>query len=133
MRQLRWKSKYLRGIESLDRRTKSLVDSLNGFAGEARQREHCQDLNEFFEKIATTIEKFLRQASDTNSATAEIEWLENHLHGLLVSDLPLGARGTPACTDCCLCSALEKTIRNWLGNEFENRADCLTTDSEVMP
>jgi hypothetical protein len=44
------------------------------------------------------------------------------------SGLPLSARGTPACDDCCMCRLREWRIRTWSGLEFTNRAQC---DSEA--
>lgn len=125
MRQLRWKTKYRTGIAALDDRKKALVDSLNEFVAQANQVEHCQDLNDFFNQIATATESMLIKPSALAAdAGGEVAWLENELRRLLASNLPLSARGTPACTDCCLCSLLEKHTRAWLGDAFENRAHC---------
>lgn len=125
MRKLRWKTKYRTGLSTLDDRKKALADSMNEFVAQANQVEHCQDLSDFFDQIATATESMLAKSSTSAPAAGgEIELLENQLRELLESNLPFGARGTPACTDCCMCSLLEKRTKAWLGDAFENRAQC---------
>ena len=123
MKLLRWKSKYLTGNTAMDERSRSLVDTLNEAIAGANQVEHCADLNDFTAEIVSVTEDRLGSLSPSSTRpSVELGALENQLRNLLVSKLPLAARGTPACDDCGLCSHLEKEIREWLGDEFTNRA-----------
>ena len=125
MRLLRWKSRYLTGISEIDVRIRALVDLLNETAVEANRVEHCQDLNDFFEEITRLTEDMLIQLGKSPDEVVTIlEKFETELDDMLESGLPLAARGTPACNDCCMCSLLEKRTRAWLGEAFENRAQC---------
>jgi hypothetical protein len=128
MRPLRWKSKYRTGLSSIDNRNRDLVDTLNAVAAEANRVEHCQDLNDFFSQISNFTEDMLIKSSV--DVAGEVELFENELHRLLESKLPLLARGTPACTDCCMCSLLEKRTKAWLGDTFTNRAQCVSESNE---
>jgi len=125
MRPLRWKSKYRIDVTAIDNRNRALVDTLNEVAAEANRVEHCQDLNDFFNEITTAAGNMLNQLNEsTSDASGDVELFENELRRLLESKLPLAARGTPACTDCCICSLLEKRTRAWLGDAFANQAQC---------
>jgi len=125
MRAIRWKSRYLTGIPETDRHIRALVDRLNEMAGEANTVEHCQDLNDIFSRITRLTEAMLTTLGESSRAVVDtVEMFETELDKLLESELPLAARGTPACTDCCMCSLLEKRTRAWLGEAFENRAQC---------
>jgi len=125
MRAIRWKSRYLTGMPETDRRIRALVDRLNEMAGEANTVEHCQDLNDIFSRITRLTEAMLTTLGESSRAVVDtVEMFETELDKLLESELPLAARGTPACTDCCMCSLLEKRTRAWLGEAFENRAQC---------
>jgi len=125
MRAIRWKSRYLTGMPETDRRIRALVDRLNEMAGEANTVEHCQDLNDFFSRITRLTEAMLTTLGESSREVVDtVEMFETELDKLLESELPLAARGTPACTDCCMCSLLEKRTRAWLGEAFENRAQC---------
>jgi hypothetical protein len=125
MRLIRWKSKYSTGIQELDARIRSLVDLLNETALEANKVEHCQDLNDFFKRIVELTEDMLTAPGKTQGDLDEtLQTYQAELDELLESALPLSARGTPACNDCCMCSLLERRAKNWLGLEFTNRADC---------
>lgn len=127
MRPLRWKSKYRTGMSAIDNRNRILVDTLNAVAAEANRVEHCQDLNDFFSKIANLTESLLIKLRESAVDTGgQVKLFENELHKLLESELPLLARGTPACTDCCMCSLLEKRTKAWLGEAFTNRAQCVS-------
>lgn len=129
MRLIRWKSRYLNGIQELDARIRALVDLLNGTAVEANNVEHCQDLNDFFEQIFELTEDGLVKLGETQGDLDEtFQEYQAELDDLLQSGLPLAARGTPACNDCCMCSLLERRVKTWLGLEFTNRAQC---DSET--
>ena len=129
MRLIRWKSRYSTGIQELDARIRSLVDVLNETALEANKVEHCQDLNDFFEQIVELTEDKLIKPGETHGDVDEtLQTYQAELDELLESGLPLSARGTPACNDCCMCSLLERRIKVWLGLEFSNRAQC---DSEA--
>lgn len=123
MRLLRWKSKYQVGEPKIDSRVRSLVDTLNAVITEANNTEHCEDLNVFTGDISTAAEKMLDSIRESPAdADAETGKFENELRNILVSKLPLAARGTPACDDCGMCSLLEKRCRAWLGEEFTDRA-----------
>ena len=129
MRPLRWKSSYLTRISEIDMRIRALVDFLNETAVEANRVEHCQDLEDFFGQISDLTEDMLGKPGKTPGAV--VETLENYqaeLDHMLESGLPLAARGTPACNDCCMCSLLESRAKDWLGLPFANRAGC---DSEA--
>ena len=129
MRPLRWKSRYLTGISETDRRIRALVDLLNETAGEAKRVEHCQDLTDFFGQITSLTEDMLTQPGESPGDVVETqEKFETELNDMLESGLPLAARGTPACNDCCMCSLLESRAKAWLGLVFTNRAQC---DSET--
>jgi hypothetical protein len=129
MRLIRWKSRYLTGMPELDARIRALVDLLNETAGEANRVEHCQDLNEFFERITRLTEDMLIQLGESpGDVIKTMESFQADLNDLLESGLPLAARGTPACNDCCMCSLLESHAKDWLGLPFTNRAQC---ESEV--
>jgi hypothetical protein len=129
MRLLRWKSRYLTGISEIDVRIRALVDLLNETAVEANRVEHCQDLNDFFEEITRLTEDMLIQLGKSPDEVVTIlEKFETELDDMLESGLPLAARGTPACNDCCMCSLLESHAKAWLGRVFTNRAQC---DSET--
>ena len=129
MRLIRWKSRYSTGIQELDARIRSLVDVLNETALEANKVEHCQDLNDFFEQIVQLTEDMLKKCREAQGDVVEtFEKYQADLDGLLESGLPLAARGTPACNDCCMCSLLESRAKTWLGLVFTNRAQC---DSET--
>jgi hypothetical protein len=117
------------GIQELDARIRALVELLNDSAGEANKVEHCQDLNEFFEQITSLTEDMLIQLGESpGDVNKTVESFEADLNAMLVSGLPLAARGTPACNDCCMCSLLERRANDWLGLPFTNRAQC---ESEV--
>ena len=125
MRPLRWKSRYLTGIAETDMRNRALVDMLNETAGEAKKVEHCQDLNDFFAQITRLTEAMLVQPGESPDDVVETqETFETELDHMLASGLPLAARGTPACNDCCMCSLLESRASDWLGLVFANRAQC---------
>lgn len=129
VRLIRWKSKYSTGIQELDARIRSLVDLLNETALEANKVEHCQDLNDFFERILELTEDVLITLGETQAdLNVTLQTYQAELDELLESGLPLSARGTPACNDCCMCSLLERRAKAWLGLEFNNRAQC---DSET--
>jgi hypothetical protein len=130
MRAIRWKSKYQTGISPIDDRTMALVDTLNEVAGEANQVEHCEDLNEFFDEITNATEDMLEKLNASSSdISGEVELLEDEFRSMLVSKLPLAAKGTPACTDCCKCSLLEKRMREWLDEPFTDQAQCKSESS----
>jgi hypothetical protein len=117
------------GISDTDMQNRTLVDLLNETAGEAKRMEHCQDLNDFFDQISRLTENTLIQLGKSPADAAETqEHFKAELDNLLESGLPLAARGTPACNDCCMCSLLERRTRDWLGLAFANRAQC---DSET--
>jgi len=123
MRLLRWKSKYQVGEPKTDSRTRSFVDTLNAVITEANSVEHCEDLSVFTDGISTTTEEMLNSIHQSPvEANGEIDKFENELRNILVSKLPLAARGTPACDDCGMCSLLEKQCSAWLGDEFTDRA-----------
>ena len=125
MRLLRWKSRYLTGISEIDMRIRALVDFLNETAVEANRVEHCQDLNDFFEQITRLTEDMLIQLGKSpDDVVKTLEKFETELDDMLESWLPLAARGTPACNDCCMCSLLESRASDWLGLVFANRAQC---------
>ena len=133
MRLLRWKSGYLTGIQQLDVRIRSLIDLLNETALDANKVEHCQDLNALFEQITGLTGDVLMNPGETQGDVIEIfEKYQAELDELLESGLPLSARGTPACTDCCMCSLLERRVKYWLGLEFTNRAQCNTETRSYM-
>ena len=123
MKLLRWKSKYLTGNTDIDARTRAMADTLNSVIAEANAVEHCEDLNEFTSEIVTATDAMLARVSESSAdASAELGAFENELREMLVSKLPLAARGTPACDDCGMCSLYEKKAREWLGDEFTDRA-----------
>ena len=125
VRLIRWKSGYLTGIRKLDARIRSLVDLLNETALEANTVEHCQDLNDFSEQIVELTEDALTRPGATQGDLDEtLQTYQAELDQLLESALPLSARGTPACNDCCMCSHLERRAKAWLGLEFIDRAQC---------
>lgn len=125
MRLIRWKSRFSTGIQELDDRIRSLVGLLNETASEANKVEHCQDLNDFFEKIFELTGSMLIKLGETQGDLNEtLQTYQAELDALLEAGLPLSARGTPACNDCCMCSLLERRIKGWLGLEFTNRAQC---------
>jgi hypothetical protein len=125
MRPLRWKSRYLTGISETDMRISALVGILNETAGEAKKVEHCQDLNDYFEQFTRLTEDMLIQLGESpGDVVKTLEKFETELDAMLYSGLPLAARGTPACNDCCMCSLLESRAKAWLGLEFTNRAQC---------
>ena len=127
VRLIRWKSRYSTGIQGLDARIRALVELLNETAAEANKVEHCQDLNDFFEQIFELTEDMLIKLGETQGDVDEMFLTyQAGLDRLLESGLPLSARGTPACNDCCMCSLLEKRIKAWLGYEFTNRAQCVS-------
>jgi hypothetical protein len=129
VRLIRWKSRYSTAIQALDDRIRSLVDLLNETALEANKVEHCQDLNDFFAQIFELTENVLIKLGETQGDVDEtFQEYQVELAELLESELPLSARGTPACNDCCMCSLLEGRVKTWLGSEFTNRAQC---DSET--
>lgn len=106
-----------------------LVGILNETAGEAKKVEHCQDLNDYFEQFTRLTEDMLIQPGESpGDVVKTLEKFETELDAMLDSGLPLAARGTPACNDCCMCSLLESRAKAWLGLEFTNRAQC---DSEA--
>jgi hypothetical protein len=107
MRKLRWKSRYQSGDAASDAHRRQLVELLNTFVDDAHTVEHCQDLTELFERIASATETSLTENTDTAT-------LEGELQRLLKDGLPLPARGTPACTECCMCSAIEKRLSEWM-------------------
>jgi hypothetical protein len=123
MKLLRWKSKYLTGNTSIDARTRAMADTLNSVIAEADAVEHCEDLNEFTSEIVAATDAMLARVSESSAdASAELGAFENELRDILVTKLPLAARGTPACDDCGMCSLYEKKAREWLGGEFTDRA-----------
>ncbi len=123
MRLLRWKSKYLTGNAAIDGRTRAMADTLNAAIAEANAVEHCEDLNEFTDELVAATEAMLAKVSKSPAhAGGELETFENELRDILVTKLPLAARGTPACDDCGMCSLYEKKAREWLGDEFTDRA-----------
>lgn len=125
MRLIRWKSRFSTGIQELDDRIRSLVGLLNETASEANKVEHCQDLNDFFEQIFELTGSMLIKLGETQGDLNEtLQTYQAELDALLEAGLPLSARGTPACNDCCMCSLLERRIKGWLGLEFTNRAQC---------
>jgi hypothetical protein len=125
MRPLRWKSRYLTGISETDMRISTLVGILNETASEAKKVEHCQDLNDYFEQFTRLTEDMLIQLGESpGDVVNTLEKFETELDAMLYSGLPLAARGTPACNDCCMCSLLESRAKAWLGLEFTNRAQC---------
>lgn len=68
-------------------------------------------------------EDMLNRVSQSSAhAFGEPGEFENQLRDILLSKLPLAARGTPACDDCGLCSHFEKETREWLGDEFTDQA-----------
>lgn len=123
MRPLRWKSRYLTGDAGLDARSRALVDALNETAADAKRVEHCQDFEDFSARIAEHAQGMLEQLRGAEAVVA-VERCEYELGRVLETGLPLAARGTPACTDCCLCSLLEKRTRAWLGQPHTNRSQC---------
>jgi len=125
VRLIRWKSRFSTGIQELDDRIRSLVGLLNETASEANKVEHCQDLNDFFEQIFELTGSMLIKLGETQGDLNEtLQTYQAELDALLEAGLPLSARGTPACNDCCMCSLLERRIKGWLGLEFTNRAQC---------
>jgi hypothetical protein len=123
MKLLRWKSKYLTGNADIDARTRAMADTLNAVIAEANKVEHCEDLNGFTDDIITATENMLTRITESSAdASGELGAFEDELRDKLASKLPLDARGTPACDDCGMCSLLEKESRDWLGDEFTDRA-----------
>jgi len=117
------------GTPELDARIRALVDLLNETVGEANKVEHCLDLNDFFEQITSLTDDMLMQLGESpGDVIKTVESFQAELNAMLESGLPLTARGTPACNDCCMCSLLESHAKDWLGLTFSNRAGC---DSEV--
>jgi hypothetical protein len=124
MKLLRWKSKYLTGNAGIDKRTRALADTLNAVIAEGNKVEHCDDLNGFTSEIKSMTENMLTRVSETSAnADGELGAFENQLRDILVTKLPLDARGTPACDDCGMCSLYEKKAREWLGDEITNKAE----------
>ncbi len=107
MKRVRWKSKYSSGISKVDGHNKNLLNILNDLVIKANQLEHCQDLSDLHKRISELTEVMLQEKEIDTVQFKEIQ-------DLLVMELPLDARNTPACHDCDLCDYLDEQVVQWL-------------------
>ena len=134
MRPLRWKSRYLTGISETDVRISALVGMLNATAGEANRVEHCQDLNDFFEQLTRLTEGILIQLGESpGDVVKALEIFETELDAMLESGLPLAARGTPACNDCCMRNQQKQTHMAASGSQRDKNISMGITQRYISP
>ena len=107
MRRVRWKSKYSSGILTTDNHNKNLIKILNDLVLKAGQLEHCQDLSDLHKRVSELAEIMLQEKKIDTNQFKEIQ-------DLLVVELPLAARNTPACHNCDLCDYLDDQVGQWL-------------------
>ena len=111
MRRLRWKTKHATGDPDADRRNQALVDLVNGLGTELARKEHCQDMNEVFGRLADLTGEHL-EGLGAGSGVEAVNGAK--IRRLLTEHFPLAARSTPACRDCGLCDLMEERVRAWL-------------------
>ena len=107
MRRLRWKTKYATGDPDADRRNQALVDLVNGLGAELARKEHCQDINEVFGRLADLTGERLEGLGTGSGAEAANK---AEIRRLLTERFPLAARSSPACRECGLCELMEGKV-----------------------
>ncbi len=107
MRPLRWRSRFRTGDASADRRNRAFVDSLNRSINAAGQREHCQEMEDFFNQFSSEADRILQE----RPADRDL----NHEFGRrLLASVPLAPFGGNACRKCGLCDADQQQIAEHL-------------------
>jgi len=106
MKRVRWKANYSRGVLETDKHNKNLVNILNDLVLKASQLEHCQDLSDLHKRISELAGVMLQ-----DKQIDDVQF--NAIQTLLTTDLPLAARGTPACHNCDLCDYLDEQVGQW--------------------
>ena len=113
MRRVRWRDRYRTGAAEVDARNQALVGLLEELGAELRRKEHCQEMNEVYDELASLAQRHLDQdpaglARDNAPGYAAV-------HEVLKARFPLAALSTPACKECGLCDLLQDRVRGWLG------------------
>lgn len=112
MKRVRWKSRFRTGEAETDARNQALVQLLEAFAAELTRKDHCQDMNEVYDDLATLAQSQLD--SDPSALARDGAPGYAAVQALLKTRFPLAALSTPACKDCGLCDLLEDRVRGWL-------------------
>ena len=119
MRALRWKGRFRTGDASADRRNRAFVDYLNRSINAAGQREHCREMEDFFNQFSSEADRILQE----HPADRDL----NHEFGRrLLAAVPLAPFGGNACRKCGLCDADQQQIAEHL----EVPAQCLFERSD---
>lgn len=82
-----------------------------GLGAELASKEHCQDMNDVFDRLADLTQQRLKGLASGSPAEAENT---AEIHRVLTERFPLAAISTPACRDCGLCDSMERKVRAWL-------------------
>lgn len=114
MKPLRWKNFYLTGKAEIDQQNRALVECLNGLINAAKQREHCQEIENLLEDITAQLENTLLE-------NPGIENLIGQIKSSLVSSLPLPTHNQSACRKCDICDLAQHKI----AQHIQSSAQCL--------
>nr|MBS0019243.1 hypothetical protein [Gammaproteobacteria bacterium] len=110
MRPLRWKRGYLTAIAWVDEGNEVVVRILADLAGKLREKEHCQDMEDFYGVLVHRVQEWLARKAPICSEQS----FDGELERLLATHLPLPALDTAACRSCGICDLTQERLMQWL-------------------